>query len=117
MYEPEIYCLMASGRPLSDESRRLLLWIAVDLFTSGKQYKPFSSVWGEGFVSTRGNSVCLGAIAGMMFTAKIATEEGETEVRYIVRTHDLEFSEDAEWSTVRSGPFKGGHPRQNAHLN
>lgn len=102
-----IYCVMSRGDiSLTDEIRRELLRGAMLLAQKKENSARLKKEDFEAFITTSFREVSPGAIYGPIFTANVSTNEGVTEVEYIVRTRDLtsEIIEKGNWYVAGEEP-------------
>ena len=99
-----MYCLMNSGIRLSQSSRTLLFTLAQKMYQNRKQRINVTSSDCEGYIVTDWQTKGLGSFYGTAFVAKIATDEGDINVEYIVRMKKVDL-EELEWGEMEIPSF------------
>ena len=91
MKVPQIYCLMNSGKPLTDEVRQVLLINACDMAERGRERQEIRGRRYAGTITSNLESWCYVGMSIVVFEADIVCPDiGHTKVRYGVRTNDLD---------------------------
>ena len=113
---PKIYCLMWSGF-ITDEVKDMLFRAACFMTHRSLEKLKIKNGFVEGAVTTNRTPAILGSVAGTIFRAEVESESGKTDIKYLVRTGDIEELAEAAafgfW-TDRSWAF---HPAENAQNN
>jgi hypothetical protein len=81
---------MWHGCNLSEAACDALFCAACDCIKKGKRSQKVKNDDVEGEVHTEYESGMTGSIGGILFEGDIDTEEGSTQVKYIVLPHDLQ---------------------------
>lgn len=94
-----IYCVMSSGKPLSNSVRDVLFDSAIKMVKDERDDFVVVHDDCQGILSTKWDTMTLGFISGFIFNASVNTEQGNTQVTFIVRTQDIESVNlsDGEW--------------------
>jgi len=88
---PQIYCMMNSGKPLTDEVRQVLLINACDMAEMGNEQQKVKGRRYEGIIKSNLESLSYAGLSIVMFEADVICPDiGPTKVRYGVRTQDLD---------------------------
>jgi len=95
----KIFCLMCSLY-LTDEMRNLLFYTALYMARDKVARKVLRRPCCEGEVTTDFSCADLGGMGGMLFKARLETDAGQRQVKFLVRTRDLEFLDKAEWELL-----------------
>lgn len=85
-----LVCLMASGRPLTERTSRLLLHTAWQMFHDERRVYAFRTDDAEGEMKTAFEVSNLGSFSGFTFSAEVSTVTGTTKVKFIVEHATLE---------------------------
>lgn len=113
---PQIYCMMNSGKPLTDEVRQVLLINACDMAEAGNEFQKVKGRRYEGVIKSDLESLSYAGLSIILFEAEITCPEiGFTKVRYGVRTQDLDEGLLAlgKWSSLSEIMAEAGYePRQ-----
>lgn len=80
---------MFTGIPLNDFIRSTLFDIAQKMFSEKSSYCEVKNVSCEGYVSTSWKHTGVGSTYGILFSAFLGTNKGDTTVEYIVRPTDI----------------------------
>lgn len=88
---------MTSGAPLTDRMRSFLFSLARQMAKRGLTRVKFSTDDFEGRVTTDGVSRGFGWVTGPVYEATIESNLVATNVRFVVRTGELENPENLEW--------------------
>ena len=120
MFQHKVFCLMNSGKPLTEEVADVLLFNAYDMFYAGRDRQRVKGRRYDGVIETNLESLTYVGMSCMEFQAEIAIDNvGMTKVRFLVRTSDLNGLEQGEWAqlvAVAYGP-KREIPKPNKTKN
>jgi len=94
-----IYCIMTSGLPVTEQLREALLINAYDMWENKRPIQRVKSRSYDGVIETNFEPICFVGSAGFLFDALMGTPLGETQIKFFVRTSELEnFSlESGRW--------------------
>lgn len=115
MRAPEIYCLMNSGKPLTDEVRQVLLINACDMAETGNEVQKIKGRRYEGTITSNLESLDYAGLSVIVFEADVVCPQiGHTKVRYGVRTRDLDEGLLAlgKWSSFAEMMAEAGYEPQ-----
>lgn len=96
-----VYCLMFSGKSLSDAAYEALYQCACDCVVKEKYERKVFHDDVRGVVHTDFDFAMMGTVGGIIFEGEVETEKGNTTVKYIVNLYDLENARrnlDFEWT-------------------
>lgn len=99
-----IYCLMNSGKPLTQMLADALLLNACDMFHENNHYQPIQSRQYEGFIESNLEVVEYAGFPAVAFMATVSTDKWEAnEVNFVVRIDDLDAIEmgSGEWMQLK----------------
>lgn len=86
-----IYCLMNSGLPLTNKIRDVLLINAYDMWENKRSVQRIKGADYDGMLEANfNNATTFVGMGGFVFDAILGIEAGETQVRFFVRTSELE---------------------------
>ncbi len=91
-----IYCLMNTGKPLSNGVGNLLFAKAKEMVREKKKSLKFKSEECVGVLTTKWEHGSMGTISGLEFKAEMAIASGDTTVTFLVRSFDFD-PEESEW--------------------
>jgi len=103
----KIFCLMNSGKPLSNKLLDILFVNAHDMLDNHNASQEIQGRGYKGNITTKFQSVPFVSMSGILFEAEVHNEKGEVnKVKYLVRDKDNEGYTKAEWfnMTVRTLP-------------
>ena len=86
----KIYCIMFTGASLSDAACEALYQGACDCVRDEKHERKIRHDDVTGVIYTDFDFGVLGSVNGIVFEGNIETEEGDSEVKYIIQTYELE---------------------------
>ena len=86
----DFFCLMLSGMFLTDDIRNFLYDTALDMYLNTEDQHRFSNRHAEGVIQTDWVGSGMADVWGILFTAHIENDRGETQVTYIVGLKRLE---------------------------
>lgn len=112
------YCLMLSGKKLTDQIREALLVNAYDMFENERKSQQIKSPAYDGMITTNFEIINYVGMSGLVFNAEVSgSKVGATKVRFFVRTSDLEdgFLEQLEW--IDLNPKKAQRKYKRHELN
>ncbi len=99
--EGKIFCLMATGKPLTPAAHEALLINAVDMWYESRTLRRIKSRGYDGVIETNLEVIDYLGVPAVVFEANIATDKwGATDVRFVVRVDDLEGVEQSQWGYV-----------------
>jgi len=88
---PNIYCMMKTGKPLTDEVRQVLLINACDMADARRKQQEIKGRGYHGIIKSDLESVNFAGISIVMFEADIVCSDvGMTKVEFGVRTTDID---------------------------
>lgn len=90
------FCLMVSGKALTDQIRNILFNISQSMLRSGSVRVGIQTPYFEGEILTEGKTGCIGFVVGTIFKATVESETGKTAVTYIVRPTEM-LAKDLYW--------------------
>ena len=99
----DIYCIMLTGFPLTDETRNWLFKTAQEMAHLKENKAKVKTFEFEGFITTQWLRKGIGSTFGIEFLAEIDTERGSTKISYIVQTKHFD-TDDGEWVTIPYSP-------------
>lgn len=86
-----IYCLMNSGLPLTNKLRDVLLINAYDMWENKRSVQKIKGKDYDGMIESNFNKPAIFvSMSGFIFDAILGIDKGETDVRFFVRTSELE---------------------------
>ena len=89
---------MIYGIPLTDSVKNILYDNAIKIINSEKKFMKIVHDDVDGFIETEFNSVAIGALSGVEFTAEICTSKGSTTVSFFAKD---KFNEKASWYSIK----------------
>ncbi len=94
----KIYCLMASGKPITEKVADILFYNAHDMLQDENEHQSIQGKGYYGYIKSNLQTIAFVGMCGVVFEAEIWTEEnGNNKVKYLVRQSDLDGVEKAEW--------------------
>ena len=99
-----IHCILFKGENRQYVTKPIaecLFQIARCMAKFGKEKQKVVHDDCSGFVTTKWESAGMGAISGIIFDADVHTMKGQVQVKFLVRTGELDGLDTAEWYTYR----------------
>ena len=84
-----IFCVMFGGVALTDEVRNFLLRTSIIMAKEDSRVCEVKEEMLEGVVRTEFKRGFMGYLSGIIFSAEVESDQGNTKVDYIVRDADL----------------------------
>lgn len=105
---PQIYCMMFSGKPLSDSAAEALFQSGCRCALLEKNSQNIFHDDVRGTIKTEFDYAMVGSITGIHFFAEISTEKGNTEVHFIIPSKDIEEVKNTEpyWTKVKDNSYQ-----------
>lgn len=96
-----LYCLMNSGKPLTETICDALLYNAYDMYQEKRNVQRIKSRTYDGMIETDLEVVDFSGMAVVSFLANISTDQYEhNEVRFVVRLEDFDGIPEGEWQQL-----------------
>lgn len=85
-----IFCLMFSGKSLTDKISEVLFINAHDMVEEGTTKRRVKGRDYDGVITSDLQAIAAFGTTGVVFSAQIGTTQGDTDVQYLVRVGDLD---------------------------
>lgn len=108
---PRWYCLMLKGMALGENVRTMLYREACRMIANYSRRAKITDNCFEGELRTSFATMSVGSLFGIHFTGTIETEQGKTEISFLVDNTDFEeAAEQGTWGTYTI-VFDASEPR------
>ncbi len=93
----QIYCLLVTIYCPATRLHNDLFEAACEMILAGEKSRKIRSDHYEGTVTTENKEGAMGSISGMEFLATISSNEGEGQIKFLIRDSDLASHMGAGW--------------------